>query len=171
MEKKHKLKYMKIVIIGLLFSIMACAQSTNDDFQILNTINQSDELEISNQQKNQLLKLKKEAAKNFEMIGRDQSLSGYDKGIRKKEISITLYNQLNQILTNTQREKLYRNLDYEAFKEYSDYRIAVLENQYNKDIIQIKTDNNLTKEEKKEHIKQRKEKYKLDKKKEKNKRV
>ncbi|MFV0143033.1 hypothetical protein [Empedobacter falsenii] len=78
----------KFLIFGFaLFTMSSYAQNRPNDGNNRNVdvlIERSDYYGISSSQKNKIIALKKQASKDFERVGRDRNLSGYEKGRRKK---------------------------------------------------------------------------------------
>lgn len=129
----------------LIFGFALCTLSSyaqhrpndgNDrDVEIL--IERSDYYGISNSQKNKIIALKRQASKDFERIGRDRNLSGYEKGRRKREVSIKLQRDIDKILNDSQRYKWSNSHKDDYYKDRIDDRLDRLEDEYERDIKRI----------------------------------
>lgn len=130
----------------LIFGFALCALSSyaqhrpNDgnDRNVDVLIERSDYYGISNSQKNKIIALKRQASKDFERIGRDRSIAGYEKGRRKREISIQLQHDIDRILNDSQRYKWSNShYDNDYYKDRIDDRLDRLEDEYERDIKRI----------------------------------
>lgn len=156
----------KILIFSFsLLTISSFAQNgPNNNFGNVEVlIERPDYYDISANQKNKIIALKRQASKDFERIGRDRSLSGYEKGRRKRQVSINLQTDINKILNQSQRNKWSKSDVSDYYKDRIDDRLDRLEDQYERDIDRIENkysyDKNLMKRKKDA----RKAQYKRDK--------
>ncbi|HAD78148.1 MAG TPA: hypothetical protein DCF99_00145 [Flavobacteriaceae bacterium] len=146
----------KVLIFGFtLFAMSSYAQHRPNDGNNRNVdilIERSDYYDISSSQKNKIIALKKQASKDFERIGRDRNLSGYEKGRRKREISNNLQRDIDKILNDNQRYKWSNSHRDDYYKNRIDNRLERLEDEYERDIKRIERnyfhDKNLMKRKK-----------------------
>ena len=146
----------KILIFGfVLCTISSYAQHRPNDGSNRNVdtlIERADYYEISSSQKNKIIALKKQASRDFEHIGRDRNLSGYEKGRRKREISINLQRDIDRILNDNQRYKWSNSHRDDYYEDRIDDRLDRLEDEYERDIKRIERrysyDKNLMKHKK-----------------------
>lgn len=129
------------------------------------------DLQLTSEQIAKIKKLKKEVGPKFEAIGRDRSLSGYQKGQRKRELALKHKQEIENVLTQKQisvwesKHGKYTSLDdiKDKISDSYDSKLDRLEKQYKKDKDLIEDNDRLSKSEKKSRKEALKEKYKADK--------
>lgn len=155
----------------LLVSFTACGQNKSKDNESFNSskIENFEELNLSDYQKQQIKKINQEIGPKFEQIGRDNSLSGYEKGNKKRELAKEHKTQIFNVLTSTQK-KIWidkygnnRKSIKDNITDHIDDQLNILEKKYKADKEEIEKDNSLTKEEKKQKKNQLEDKFKNDK--------
>ena len=158
----------KFFAIGFMFlAISMFAQyGINDgrtkDVNIL--IEQPEYFGITETQKSKIISLKKNAGKDFESIGRNRNLSGYEKGIKKREVATKLQQDVSNVLNATQRNQwaeFYKKTDEQ--KRVIDKQIDQLEAEYDADIKSIERSYSSDKTEMKRKKEARKARYKKEK--------
>lgn len=101
---------MKQFILTMAFviaSLTANAQDQNHDYY--NDYHYYDGIEYNNaygitpDQRNRIIAIKKNAGYRFAAIGKDRSLSGREKGERKRALSMEIRREINNILNENQR--------------------------------------------------------------------
>lgn len=158
-----------IFSVVLTTSVHSQQDSISDYYLNLET---SKELKLTKKQVAEIKRLKNEAKPKFEAIGKDRSLSGYEKGQRKHKLATQLRDDIKKILTPDQInawEKKYGKLEQsKGIKNTAtsniDTQINKIEQEYDADIKKIMDDYTLNKDQKKEKEKKLKEKYKREKK-------
>ncbi|QLL59257.1 MULTISPECIES: hypothetical protein [Empedobacter] len=157
----------KFLIFGFaLFTMSSYAQNRPNDGNNRNVdvlIERSDYYEISSSQKNKIIALKKQASKDFERVGRDRNLSGYEKGRRNREISYNLQRDIDKILNDNQRYKWSNSHRDDYYKDRIDNRLERLEDEYERDIKRIERNYSYDKNLMKRKKEIRKSQYKRDK--------
>ena len=160
MKKFFAIGFMFLAIS--MFAQYGANEGRNRDVDVL--IEQPEYFGISNTQKNKIISLKKKAGRDFESIGRNRNLTGYEKGAKKREVSLKLQNDVTSVLNGTQRNQwteFYKKTD--AQKRAIDKQIDQLEDEYDADIKTIErkysSDKTLMKSKKEE----RKTRYKKEK--------
>lgn len=139
-----------VFIIALFAGLSGLAQSKDyqqDPIEIDELVEKSAYYGLSDQQREKLIQRKRSIGKEYAAIGRDRSLSGYEKGVRKRELSIQIDKDIRLILGDTQynnykgKFKGYHKDYYEDRKDYHKDRIEDeidrLEDQYERDIQRI----------------------------------
>lgn len=159
---------MKKVFLFILMCVsFACvyAQETND-----NTASEK-MLNLSAAQITRIKKLNREVGPKFEAIGRDISLSGYEKGQKKKLLALQHKKEIMEILTPEQRqiwEDRYGKISQdEGIRniiqgEYNN-RAKELDDKYESEKKVVEKNMKLSKDEKKDQLKALKYKYKEEK--------
>ena len=129
-----------------------------------------DRLNLSETQKIQIKKLRKEASYKFQEIGRS-NIIGQEKGRQKREVAMELKESIRKVLDSNQQakfENLYGDFDSNtslrdiAKDEYED-RLDRLENEFDLKIDQLENDRTLSKNEQKYRAKELKKEYKSNK--------
>lgn len=111
-------------------------------------VNRGDYYGLSLEQKNKLIARKKTIGREYAAIGRDRSLSGYEKGVKKRELSQQIQADIRAILNEDQyskwskyNENQYKGKAYayknKGSKEDIERRIDLLESEYEQDIKKI----------------------------------
>ena len=163
---KKTLLFVLLCVVN--FSIYA--QTTNND-NIYNGIESHKSLNLSAEQVAKIKKLNQEISPKYAQIGKDRSLSGYEKGQKKRELALKHKAELQKILTTDQiniLEKEYGSLSSEQgikdkINDSYDNKLKALEQRYKTEKNKIENDTKLSKQEKKDKIQSLKDVYKTDK--------
>lgn len=133
-------KTLLLLLIGIsTISIHAQeTNTTNNPHFYYSGVENSNSLKLTTEQRNRIIKIKKEAGPKFAAIGRDHSLSGYEKGQKKKALSLQIKKDIQNVLSEDQSIKWgnYRKdlpIDYlekEAKIEAIENKIDSLEAEY-----------------------------------------
>lgn len=162
---------MKKTILTLLICITTLtvnAQSNDIPYKGIET---SRDLQLSAEQIAKIKKIKREAGPQFAAIGKDRSLSGYEKGVKKRELGLKIKKDINNVLTESQRgtwEQKYGKLEnnktiLDVVSDEYDKKLDALEEKYDRDKDAIDDNNHLSKSEKKSQKAALKEAYKAEK--------
>lgn len=162
----------------LLFILIVCtsftnlhAQSKNDNYDIYKGIENSSDISLKKDQVAKIKKIKREYGQKFAAIGKDRSLTGYEKGQKKRALSKELNSKIREILSKDQIsrwDKKYGNrYDYNDMKDaisdkYED-QLDALEDKYEAKKDAIEDNPSMSKDAKKKQLKALKSKYKADK--------
>lgn len=162
----------------LLFILIVCtsftnlhAQSKKDNYDIYKGIENSSDIALKRDQVAKIKKIKREYGQKFAAIGKDRSLTGYEKGQKKRALSKELNSEIRKILSKDQIykwDKRYGNrYDYNDMKDaisdkYED-QLDALEDRYEARKEAIEDNPSLSKETKKKRLKALKAEYKADK--------
>jgi len=167
------LMIMKKTLLLLLVSILTMsAYSQNSDIEsYYKGIESYQDLHLSSDQIAKIKKLKREKGPQFAAIGKDRSLSGYEKGERKRALAQKYRAEMQSILNTGQVntwEKRYGKLtpDYsmkDAISDDFDNALDALERKYEADKKAIENNRYLSKEERKAQEKALKNAYKIEK--------
>lgn len=146
----------KVLLLGtFLFALNINAQSHKKDVEsdyeksASELLDRSDYYGISADQRNRIIERKRTIGREFAAIGRDRSLSGREKGMKKRELSMSFRNDIHSILNESQNTK-WNNDSYYKYgnnskKNEIEYKIDLLEIEYERDIknieIKYKNDN------------------------------
>lgn len=154
----------KFFAIGFMFiAILIFAQDrTTRDINVL--LEQPEYFGITETQKSKIITLKRNAGNDFETIGRNRNLSGYEKGVKKRDVATKLQNDVSNVLNATQRNQwaeFYKKNDAE--KRAIDKKIDQLEDDYDADIKKIEKTYASDKTEMKRKKEARKTRYKKEK--------
>ena len=158
----------KFLVIGFMFlAISMFAQyeingGRTKDINVL--LEQPEYFGITETQKSKIITLKRNAGNDFETIGRNRNLSGYEKGVKKREVATKLQNDVSNVLNVTQRNQwadFYKKTD--AQKRAIDKQIDQLEDNYDADIKKIERTYASDKTEMKRKKEARKAQYKKEK--------
>lgn len=150
-----------VLLLSSLFILFSCTNARADDY---------DRLNLTQQQKAEIQKLKRDASYEFQRIGRS-NMPGQEKGYQKKQVALELKNSIRKVLTSDQQnqfESLYGSFSIDSgtrdiIKDEYDQRLDDLEDQYDDAKDRIEDDWKLSKSERKQQIKDLKRKYKEDK--------
>lgn len=169
-------------IFLLLFVALATTFAT--ETYAANSITTSKQIkkgELSPDQVARLKTLKREIGPKFQAIGRDRSLSGYEKGQRKRALAEQYRSEIRKIVGEGYNydysndpywgSDSSRPFDYREYKEDRiedvvdkiERRIDRLENKYEKDIKAIEKNDYMSKAEKKTQKNALKESFKIEK--------
>lgn len=155
-----------------LFTLLICfisisifSQDYKDtDYYYYDGIEDINEIEISPSQKKAIIDIKKGIGKRHQQIGRDRSLSGYEKGQAHRKLNQQIRKEIDDILDSKQRtnwHKRKKNWDYKSSDSYRKWhrnnkRIEAIEDQiddiedYYDDLIdEIEDDESIPKAERK----------------------
>lgn len=162
---------MKKILATLLFGIFitsTSAQTKYDKDDIYQGIERAENfLDLTQSQVSKIKKLNRDYAEKFRAIGKDRSISGYEKGQRKRALAGQKKKDIDKILNKTQINKWNSKYGREDFNDiisdkYDDM-LDRLEDKYDDMIEKIEDNDRLSKSEKKARIKELKAKYKAEK--------
>ena len=167
-KRKQKINTMKkyILVAALCFVTVMHGQHVTEEHtnngDISELIDQGENYGLSAQQREKLIERKKRIGREYAAIGRDRSLTGYEKGIKKRELSMQIERDIRAILyeeqyiqwSNYNRTKYkgqYREFDYtnddikskiDSLEEEYERDIKQLEQKYRSDKYQLKREKN-----------------------------
>lgn len=96
-------KILALILIAT-FSLSISAQDKNDkDFYYYDGIENRSDYNISSSQRQQIIQIKKGIGRRYAAIGKDRSLSGYEKGQKKRELSKQIRKEIYDVLNSDQR--------------------------------------------------------------------
>ncbi|WP_010253812.1 hypothetical protein [Myroides injenensis] len=135
----------RVLLLGaLLFCMGINAQNhknspENDyDRSATELLSKSDYYGLTFEQRKKIINRKKTIGREFAAIGRDRSLSGWEKGEKKRELAQSFRNDIYAILDSNQKKKWdsYAEYKFEVNNKKNDieYKLDVLELEYEKDI-------------------------------------
>lgn len=135
----------RILLLGaLLMCLQTNAQSSKkenvSDYEKSSSelLDRSEYYGLSPDQKNKIIERKKTIGWEYAAIGRDRSLNGREKGQKKRALSESFRNDINAILNESQITKWNSQSTYKYHqniaKEKIEYKLEVLELEYDKDI-------------------------------------
>ena len=172
----------KIIISASLFSMLtigACSQTsqekTNASTEIPSDLweggilEDDSHLDLTQEQKMKIKNINQNIGARFREIGQDTSLSGYEKGQKKRELAIQHKKEIYEILTPSQIsdwEKKHggnRNSIKDNYTDRIDDQIDALEDSYDDQKKAIEENESLSKEEKKALKKELESKFKAEK--------
>ncbi len=162
---------MKKILVTLLFGLFittASAQTKYDNDDIYQGIERAENfLDLTQNQVSKIKKLNREYAQKFRAIGKDRSISGYEKGQRKRALAEQKRKDIDKILNKTQINKWNSKYGRDDFKDivsdkYDDM-LDRLEDKYDDMIEKVEDNDRLSKSEKKARIKELKAQYKAEK--------
>lgn len=163
---------MKRTILLSLFSVftlLISAQSADHDYY--KGLEHCSDLNLSADQVAKIRQLKREVGPKFAAIGKDRTLSGYEKGQKKRELALQHKAEIRKILTqdqiNTWEAKHGKMSEGEGIKniisDSYDAKLDALEDRYDADKKAIEKNRSLSKKERKEQLKSLKGTYKTEK--------
>lgn len=99
---------MKQFILTMTFLVAALTVNAQDydyynDYHYYDGIEYNNGYGITPDQRNRIISIKKNAGYRFAAIGKDRSLSGREKGERKRALSMQIRREINDILNENQR--------------------------------------------------------------------
>lgn len=99
---------MKQVFLIMTFVIAALTVNAQDydyynDYHYYDGIEYNNSYGITSDQRSRIIAIKKNAGYRFAAIGKDRSLSGREKGERKRALSMQIRREINDILNENQR--------------------------------------------------------------------
>ena len=160
-----------IALFTLSFS--ACAQQNgakNESTAIYtDSLEHDQELERTPQQEEKINAINKSTTSKFEAIGRNSSLSGYQKGQKKRELALQHKKEIFNVLTAEQQKNWLQKYGDERasikdnVSDNADEALEKLENRYDADKKSIEDDHSLSKSEKKIRLEKLKVNYKNEK--------
>lgn len=162
---------MKKILITLIFGMFALTISAQNNYSnedIYQGIEKAENfLDLSQKQVSKIKKLSREYSVKFREIGKDRSISGYEKGQRKRALAIQKRKDIDKILNKSQIEKWNSKYDRDDFKDiisdkYDDM-LDRLEDRYDDLIDEVEDNDYLSKSEKKAKINELKRQYKAEK--------
>ncbi|TDS51434.1 hypothetical protein [Myroides indicus] len=127
-----------LLIGGILFTLNVNAQQENTKDKaelggrgISELLEKKDYYGLSEEQVEKIKQTKERLAKEFRAIGQDNSLSGKEKGLKKKTLAQNFKNDINKILSQEQQtlwmsEQMNRKINKSAQKGI-DYKLELLE--------------------------------------------
>jgi len=166
---KKKLALIFITFISALVVTLHAQENNNRDYY--KGLETARELKLTNKQVAEIKKMKREASSKFAAIGKDRTLTGYEKGQKKRDLAIQLRENIKSVLTTEQiklwEDKYGKIKDGNGIKNTAtdsiDDQLDRLEAKYEDDIKLIENNFSLSKEEKKTQKKILKENYKKNK--------
>lgn len=164
---------MKKTLLSLLFlafALTASSQEFNEE-NYYKGIESYQDLRLSSEQIAKIKKLKREKGPKFAAIGKDRSLTGYEKGQKKRELAQKYRNEIQSILTQDQVsiwEKKHSKLSADnsmkdIISDSFDDSLDALEAKYKAEKKAIENNYLLSKEERKTKEKALKSAYKAEK--------
>ena len=164
---------MKKTLLILLFSIISVgvfSQKTSEELYF-SGIESGKEISLTEAQKAKIKKLNQEIGPQFRTIGQDRSLSGYEKGQKKRALALKHKEEIRKILTEDQikvwEQKHGSMSSSDGLKNIMtddyDSKLDRLEDKYDREKDAIEDNDSLSKEEKKAKLKALKETYKSEK--------
>lgn len=165
------MKKILLLIAVSTFAFNLCAQNVDDNIDYYKGVENNKELNLTTDQIAKIKKLNREVGPKFAAIGQDSSLSGREKGQKKKELALQHKAAVKNILTPAQVsiwEKNHGKIHDDqgiknAFTDNIDAKLDKLGEKYKSDEIIIENNPLLNKKEKKEQKKALKEQYKQEK--------
>ena len=162
-----------LCIAAILIGFTASAQhgkhhkDSNYGTDISIIIDHSDHYGLSKKQREELILRKKTIGREFAAIGKDRSLSGLEKGLKKRELALSIQNDIQRILNKDQYSKWQNQYAHkyerEANKENIERRLDLLEDVYEQDIKRIESKRYKNKDQMKQEKEKRKAIYKAEK--------
>lgn len=159
------------IIVFSLVSIVLFAQNVDENIIYYRFLETDNELGLTADQIAKIKKLNDDVAPKFELIGRDDSLSGREKGQRKREIAVMHKKEIKCILSPEQFdiwEKKYGRANNgegikKIFANNIDAKLISLEEKYKNDVKNVDNNPLLNKNDKNEQKRVLKNRYKVDK--------
>lgn len=154
-----------------VFALTTQAQDKSNNSLPYQNIESVTDLNLTTDQVAKLKKLNNEIGPQFEAIGRDRSLTGQEKGRRKRELAIKHKADIQNVLTDNQiaiLEKKYGKTSSDQglrdnISDTYDAKLSKLEKKYEQDKGTIEDNRSLSKDQKKAQKKALKEVYKTKK--------
>lgn len=160
-------KILAILFLGL-FITTTSSQNNYSDKDIYQGIEKAENfLDLSQSQIAKIKKLNKEYSEKFRAIGKNRTISGYEKGQRKRALAEQKRKDIDKILNKSQINKWNSKYDKDDFRDiisdkYDDI-LDRLEDKYDDMIEKVEDNDRLSKSEKKARIKELKAQYKAEK--------
>lgn len=164
---------MKKTLLLLLISTFAlCSSAQTISYEnYYKGIESYADLHLSPDQISKIKKLQREIGPRFAAIGKDRSISGYEKGQRKRDLALKHRAEIRAILTDDQMTILERKYGAihqgdrikDVISDSYDDRLDALEEKFETEKNAIDDNPYLSKSEKKTRIKELKAHYKVEK--------
>ncbi len=125
------------------------------------------DLQLSSSQDQLIKEIYQKYRGKFEEVGRNRNITGYEKGVRKRELAYERKEEILKIL-NAEQRKIAENWSGDVNDQNNDYlesQLETLENSYKVNKNNIENNTNLSKEEKKLKKEELENQYKIDRKK------
>ena len=156
-----------LLLLVSIFTFSVYAQDSNESLYYQN-IESSKDLGLTADQVARIKKLKKEVGPKFAAIGKDRTLSGYEKGQKKRALAEKHRAEIRAILTENQAQTWEQKYGTSSVKDIIsdsyDAKLDRLEDRYDAEKKAIERNDALSKDERKARIKVLKETYKAEKK-------
>ncbi|WP_165045405.1 hypothetical protein [Dysgonomonas sp. ZJ709] len=145
-----------LLLVITVFTLSVYAQSAAET-NYYNGIESKKDLNLSADQVAKIKKLNREVGPKFAEIGKDRSLSGYEKGQKKRALSLQHKAEIQKILTENQIavwESKYGKMHNgqgikDSMTDNIDAKLDALERKYKADEDAIENNKSLSKEERK----------------------
>lgn len=160
-----------LLLLFVLASSSFIYAQTADEPLYYNNIEVYKDLQLSSKQTAEIRELKRDAKKQFQAIGRDRTISGYEKGQRKRALALKHKADIEKILTQNQInafENKYGKLSKDkglkdVIGDTYEQKLDVLEKRYEAEKDAIEDNDNLSKSDKKARLETLKDTYKSQK--------
>ncbi|MBF0651583.1 hypothetical protein IR083_22460 [Dysgonomonas sp. GY75] len=160
-----------LLLLFILASSSATYAQTGDESLYYNNIEVYKDLQLSSAQAAQIKELKREVKKQFQAIGRDRTISGYEKGQRKRALALKHKSDIEKILTKNQvnvfENKYGKMSKNDGLKDIIgdtyEHKLEAIEKRYEAEKDAIEDNDNLSKSEKKARLESLKDIYKSQK--------
>lgn len=164
----------------MTFNLSISAQDRDDkDYYYYDGIENRNDYNISPSQRQQIIQIKKGIGRRYAAIGKDRSLSGYEKGQKKRELSRQIRREIYDVLNSDQRtnwDKSHSSTSTGSFNKFNqdadrierniddlERRIDDMEDAYDRKIDAVENDYTLSKAERKYRKQQLKDEKKAKK--------
>ena len=170
-----------VLLLVSLISLTTYAQEADDkDYYYYDGIENNKSMGITASQRKQIIEIKKGIGRRYAAIGRDRSLMGYEKGQKKRELSIQIRKEIYDVLNSDQRTNWDKNIknSSESFTDFNkrynkierdidaiEDHIDDLEDEYDRKIKAVERDGSLSKAERKYKKQSLKDQFKAEKRK------
>lgn len=166
------MKKILIILFVNTFTLFIHAQSAQNE-NYYKGIESYRNLQLTSEQIAKIKELRRTASYEFAAIGKDQSLSGREKGLKKRERALILKQDIENVLTKEQITNWEsKHVKYTSLNDIKDEisnnyesKLDALEEKYDAEISMIENNRSLSKEERKSQKALLKQKYKTEKKK------
>lgn len=168
---------MKLILFAhiclFMIGFTACAQQNESNKGntaiYTDSLSQDQDLGLTPEQKEKIRTINRNIDSKFEEIGRNVSLSGYEKGQKKRALALQHKKEIFNILTAEQKRTWEQKYGHEKgsiknkVTNHFDQELEKLENRYEADKKTIEQDRSLSKSEKKTRLEKLKNNYKNEK--------
>lgn len=138
----------KYVFVAVLFAVtLGYSQNKQENkkgeeaYDVSELVTKSDYYGLSITQREKLIARKKTIGREYAAIGRDRNLSGYEKGVKKRELSLRIQEDIRAILNEEQYDKWSNYTTYQhknkSINEEIELQLERLEKEYEQDIKRI----------------------------------